>query len=109
MNIQLHEQAQVVRSNRNSIHRFFTRLTAAKPSGGALARAPSGLQIKHVVPLGKGIQYGSSDERNRGISADLGCPTSVELEDGSILTVFYSHPEQGAFGKIMQLIGPVEA
>jgi hypothetical protein len=29
-------------------------------------------------------------------SADLGYPCSVELDDGSILTVYYQKPEKGA-------------
>ncbi len=36
------------------------------------------------------------------ISADLGYPESVELSDGSLLTVFYARPEKGAPAVIMQ-------
>jgi len=41
---------------------------------------------------------------NCGISLDLGYPASVELKDGSILTVFYAHPEPGAPAEILQVI-----
>ena len=41
---------------------------------------------------------------NQGISLDLGYPASVELKDGSILTVFYAHPEPGAPAEILQVI-----
>lgn len=41
---------------------------------------------------------------NGGISLDLGYPASVELRDGSILTVFYAHPEPGAPAEILQVI-----
>ena len=40
---------------------------------------------------------------NGGISGDLGYPASVELKDGSILTVFYAHPEPGSADEIMQI------
>ena len=30
---------------------------------------------------------------NKGVSGDLGYPSSVELPDGKILTVYYAHPE----------------
>ena len=42
--------------------------------------------------------------QNGGISADLGYPASVELRDGSILTVFYACPESGAPAELMQVI-----
>lgn len=41
---------------------------------------------------------------NQGISLDLGYPASVELDDGSILTVFYAHPEPGAPAEILQVV-----
>ncbi|MBQ8552489.1 MAG: exo-alpha-sialidase [Clostridia bacterium] len=37
-----------------------------------------------------------------GISADLGYPSTVELSDGSLLTVFYAIPEKGKPAIIMQ-------
>ena len=46
---------------------------------------------------------------NRGISLDLGYPASVELKDGSILTVFYAHPEPGAPAEILQVIWKIES
>ena len=36
------------------------------------------------------------------ISADLGYPATVELKDGSLITVFYAHPVKGAPAVIMQ-------
>ena len=37
-----------------------------------------------------------------GVSSDLGYPSTVELSDGSMLTVFYAHPAEGAPAVIMQ-------
>lgn len=37
-----------------------------------------------------------------GVNLDLGYPSSIELEDGSILTVFYAHSESGKPATIMQ-------
>ena len=45
---------------------------------------------------------------NMGISLDLGYPASVELKDGSVLTVFYAHPEPGAPAEILQVIWRIE-
>lgn len=36
------------------------------------------------------------------VTADLGYPATVELHDGSLLTVFYAHPEKGQPAVIMQ-------
>ncbi len=41
---------------------------------------------------------------NKGVSADIGYPSSVELGDGSILTAFYGHEKKGAPSEIMQII-----
>ena len=46
--------------------------------------------------------------QNSSVSADLGYPSSVELEDGSILTVFYGHPEPGASAELMQIVWKVD-
>ena len=37
-----------------------------------------------------------------GVSADMGYPSTVELKDKSLLTVFYATPEKGAKAVIMQ-------
>lgn len=37
-----------------------------------------------------------------GVSGDLGYPSSVELDDGSILTVFYAHPGENEPAVILQ-------
>ena len=37
-----------------------------------------------------------------GVSSDLGYPSSVELEDGSVLTVFYAHPGEAEPAVILQ-------
>jgi len=36
------------------------------------------------------------------VSSDLGYPSTIEMEDGSLLTVFYAHPEKGEPAVIMQ-------
>lgn len=43
-----------------------------------------------------------------GVSADLGYPCSVQLNDGNILTVFYAHNTKGAPAEIMQIIWNLE-
>ena len=37
-----------------------------------------------------------------GVNLDLGYPSSIELEDGSILTVFYAHSEPSKPATVMQ-------
>ena len=39
---------------------------------------------------------------------DLGYPSSVELSDGSILTVFYAHKDNKSPSEIMQIIWRLE-
>lgn len=43
-----------------------------------------------------------------GVSADLGYPCSVQLNDGNILMVFYAHNTKGAPAEIMQIIWNLE-
>ena len=38
-----------------------------------------------------------------GFNHDLGYPSTVELSDGSLLTVYYDHPEETAPANIMQI------
>ncbi len=45
---------------------------------------------------------------NNSIALDIGYPASVELGDGSILTIFYARPEAGAPAEIMQVIWKIE-
>ena len=46
---------------------------------------------------------------NKGITADLGYPSSVELSDGRILTIYYAHPESARKpAVIMQTIWSIE-
>lgn len=45
---------------------------------------------------------------NNSIALDIGYPSSVELADGKILTVFYARPETGAPAEIMQIIWEIE-
>ncbi len=39
---------------------------------------------------------------NNSVSGDLGYPSTVELNDGSLLTVFYAHPDEKSTAVIMQ-------
>jgi hypothetical protein len=39
-----------------------------------------------------------------GVNGDLGYPASVELENGDILTIFYTHPAEGTSAEIFQMI-----
>jgi len=45
---------------------------------------------------------------NKSIALDIGYPSSVELSDGRILTVFYARPEKGAPSEIMQVIWEID-
>ena len=36
------------------------------------------------------------------VTADLGYPATVELKDGSLLTVYYAHPAKGEPAVILQ-------
>ena len=78
-----------------------------KHSSGALVctygyrEAPFGVKVMFSYDNGKTWDYGH-DLYVNGVSGDLGYPSSVELADGSIVTVFYAHPEKGAPAIIMQ-------
>lgn len=45
---------------------------------------------------------------NESIALDIGYPSSVELSDGKVLTVFYARPEKGAPSEIMQVIWEID-
>ena len=63
--------------------------------------APYGVKAMFSYDNGKTWDYGHDIYVN-GVSGDLGYPSSVELADGSIITIFYAHPEKGAPAVIMQ-------
>ena len=45
----------------------------------------------------------SADEgKTWSVDHDLGYPATVELSDGSLLTIFYAHPAEGQPAVIMQ-------
>ena len=64
--------------------------------------ASSGLWLGHVCPVGKTVLHESRNDgrtwdadwilRADGPDGDLGYPSTVELGDGSLLTVFYQRP-----------------
>ena len=59
--------------------------------------------IKAAVSLDEGKTWDSDhDVYVNGVSHDIGYPSTVELTDGSLITVFYAHPEAGAPAVIMQ-------
>ena len=78
-----------------------------KHSSGALVctygyrEAPFGVKAMFSFDNGKTWDYGYDIYVN-GVSGDLGYPSSVELSDGSIITIFYAHPEKGSPAVIMQ-------
>ena len=51
---------------------------------------PYGIKAMFSADEGKTWDFGH-DVYVNGISADLGYPSTIELEDGSLLTVFYAH------------------
>ena len=62
-------------------------------------------------PYGVRVMFSSDDGANwtdkqdlyvNGVSSDLGYPSTIELDDGSLLTVFYAKPEANKPAIIMQ-------
>jgi len=78
-----------------------------KHSSGALVctygyrEAPFGVKMMISFDNGKTWDYGHDIYVN-GVSGDLGYPSTVELDDGSMITVFYAHSQKGAPAVIMQ-------
>ena len=62
---------------------------------------PYGIKAMFSNDNGESWDYGYDIYVN-DFSSDLGYPSSVELEDGSILTVFYAHPNENEPAVIMQ-------
>ena len=62
---------------------------------------PYGIKAMFSFDNGKTWDYGHDIYVNN-FSDDLGYPSSVELDDGSILTVFYAHPGENEPAMIMQ-------
>ena len=78
-----------------------------KHSSGALVctygyrQPPFG--VKTMISFDNGATWDSGhDLYVNGVSGDLGYPSSVELADGSLITIFYARPEKGAPAVIMQ-------
>ena len=63
--------------------------------------APYGIKAMFSADGGETWDVGH-DLYVNGISLDLGYPSTVELADGSLLTVFYAIPEKGAPAVVMQ-------
>ncbi len=78
-----------------------------KHSSGALVctygyrEYPYGIKAMFSFDRGKTWDCGYDIYINR-VSDDIGYPSSVELDDGSILTVFYAHPGSSEPAVIMQ-------
>ena len=62
---------------------------------------PYGIKVMFSRDNGETWDYGHDIYCN-DVSWDLGYPATIELEDGSLLTVFYDHPEKDAPAVIMQ-------
>ena len=63
--------------------------------------APFGVKAMFSFDEGKTWDVGHDIYVN-GVNLDLGYPSSVELSDGSILTVFYAHAKSGEPATILQ-------
>lgn len=78
-----------------------------KHSSGALIctygyrEYPYGIKAMFSFDQGETWDFGHDIYIN-GVSGDLGYPSSVELADGSVLTVFYAHPGENEPAVIMQ-------
>lgn len=62
---------------------------------------PYGIRAMFSSDGGETWETGYTIYRNE-ISGDLGYPSTVEMEDGSLLTVFYAHPGEDAPAVILQ-------
>lgn len=62
---------------------------------------PYGIKVMFSLDGGKTWQWDHDIHINH-IRADLGYPSTVELQDGSLLTVFYAHLEKSAPAVILQ-------
>ena len=63
--------------------------------------APYGVKVMFSSDRGETWDVGH-DLYVNGISLDLGYPSTVELSDRSLLTVFYAHPSKDEPAVIMQ-------
>jgi hypothetical protein len=63
--------------------------------------APFGVKAMFSTDNGKTWDYGHDIYVNN-VCGDLGYPSTVELNDGSLITVFYAHPKEGEPAVIMQ-------
>lgn len=55
---------------------------------------PYGVKVMFSTDMGKSWENNDEFIYDADISPDLGYPASVELSDGSVITVFYAHPEK---------------
>jgi len=64
--------------------------------------APFGIRIMISEDDGETWKYNTRIYDNNNISSDLGYPSTVELENGELLTVFYAREETNGVAKIYQ-------
>ena len=69
---------------------------------------PYGIKVICSFDEGKSWSEPCMIYNNNSIALDIGYPSSVELENGDILTVFYARPEEGAPAEIMQVVWKFE-
>lgn len=69
--------------------------------GDPLYTAPYGIRVMFSMDRGKTWEVDREIYQNQ-VSFDLGYPSTVELHDGSLLTVFYATPAVGQPAVIMQ-------
>ncbi|MGI6279423.1 MAG: sialidase family protein [Acutalibacteraceae bacterium] len=64
--------------------------------------SPFGIMAMFSTDEGETWDTNHEIYNNNGVSADIGYPSTVELMDGSLLTVFYCHPRSEMPAVIMQ-------
>ncbi|MBQ8552488.1 MAG: hypothetical protein IJ428_06720 [Clostridia bacterium] len=84
---------ETVMHNPDSRHNYFAWPTVTRLQNGKLAVVASGFRLFHVCPFGKTVISYSEDD---------GYPSTVELSDGSLLTVFYAHTDNDGLAVILQ-------
>ena len=93
-------------------HPILSRLAGAPPhllktsdgmliSSYAYREAPSAIKVMFSKDGGETWDADYTVHVN-GKGWDMGYPATVELKDGSFLTVFYAHPEEDAPAVVMQ-------
>ena len=112
MNVKLIGSPKIVMTNTENHHAYFAWPTIAKLQNGKICVGASGYRVEHICPFGKGVLAFSDDNGETWSKEsiifegqdtdDLGYPSTVELDNGELLTVFYTRENDYVPAVIMQ-------